>query len=478
MVYSSYEFIFIFLPIVLVGYFLLQNLKSPKFQRVFLIIASLFFYGYNNVKYVPLIVSSVLINYLVARAIRHFETKEKHKLSKTFLALGIVFNVAVLGYYKYYNFFMENVSFVFNLEYSFKNIFLPLGISFFTFQQMSFLISIYKKEHKLGNLIDYFAFVTFFPQLVAGPIVLYDEIEPQFKDESRRKFNLQNFAKGLFMFALGMFKKVVIADTFAVFVDNGFGMTNMSLALSWATALSYTVQIYFDFSGYSDMAIGLGKMFNIDITYNFLSPYKSKNVSEFWRKWHITLGRALSTYIYRPLGGNRKGMARTCINLFLTFFVSGIWHGAAWTFVVWGVLYGLIVVFERLFKNTLERIPNILRITLTFLCVNALWVLFRAENFADAMEIYRGMVNFSNIGIKAIADIATDGIINFPAMVDVAYVLGLLFVSLFVVFKCKNSAYLYEKFSFSKMECAMTVIFFVVSILFMSRGSVFIYFNF
>ena len=359
-----------------------------------------------------------------------------------------------------------------------KNILLPLGISFFTFQQLSFLVSVYKGEEEIGRFIDYSLFVSFFPQLVAGPIVLYSEMIPQFQDPERRYFHSENFAAGLYIFSMGLFKKAVIADTLALFAENGFAMTDLSFAAGWATALSYTFQIYFDFSGYSDMAIGLGRMFNIRIPYNFLSPYKSESFTEFWRKWHITLGRALSTYIYIPLGGNRKGKARTCVNLFLTFLVSGLWHGAAWTFVLWGVLHGCFVVLERLFQDALSKIPHFIRVAVTFLLVNSLWVLFRAESFAGAAEVYKGMVNLKRIGIYDLADIAWTGVINYPALIAIAYLLAVLTGLLIVVFRCKNSVYRLEHFTGSYKAAAICAMLFCVSLFCISRESPFIYFNF
>lgn len=477
MIYSSFAFIFLFLPVVLIGYFALQNLKNPLWQRIFLIIASLFFYSYNNIKYLPLILSSVVVNYFVGYLIEKFLSKNP-LVSRIWLTVGICFNIALLGYYKYYDFFIENLNYIAKTDFLLKNLLLPLGISFFTFQQLSFLISIYKKEEKLDGFFNYAIFVTFFPQLVAGPIVLYDEIIPQFRDEAKRKFNASNFASGLYMFSIGMFKKAVIADTVALFVDNGFGMANLSLAAGWVTSLSYTLQIYFDFSGYSDMAIGLGKMFNIDITYNFLSPYKAESATVFWRRWHITLGRALSSYIYKPLGGNRKGITRTCINLFLTFLVSGIWHGADWTFIIWGCAYGIIVLIERLFKKQLEFVPHKIRVFLTFMTVNALWVLFRAESFGEAITVYKGMLNFGNIGLSQVASIALDGLINFPSIIDYLYVFGLLLTLFLVVFLCKNSVYLFENFKVDRKHYIFTAILFALSLIFLSRESVFIYFNF
>ena len=416
MVFSSYVFIFAFLPIVLILYYALSRFKSAVYQRVFLICASLFFYGFYNIKYLILILASIATNYLLS--VRIMEAKLSTK-KKFFLVIGVLFNVLLLGYFKYYNFFFENINAVFRTNFTLRNILLPLGISFFTFQQLSFLVSIYKGGEKVAKLSDYVLFVTFFPQLVAGPIVLYSEMIPQFEDDTRRQFNAKNFSCGIYLFSMGLFKKAVVADTLAFFVNNGFGMTRIGFTAAWAVSLSYTLQLYFDFSGYSDMAVGLGRMFNIEIPFNFLSPYKSKSISEFWRRWHITLGRALSTYVYKPLGGNRKGIARTCVNLFLTFFVSGLWHGAAWTFVLWGAIHGLFSVTERaLSEDRLGKIPHFLRVIATFMVVNALWVLFRAENFGQVLEIYKGMVSFGNIALYQLdAVVGTEGGVNLPSFV-------------------------------------------------------------
>nr|WP_315101010.1 MBOAT family O-acyltransferase [uncultured Catonella sp.] len=331
MVFSSYLFICIFLPITLGVYYLLSKLDNDIYQRLFLITASLVFYGYQNTYYLLLIIFSVIINYMLS----YFMTVN-HIAAKPILILGIVFDILLLGYFKYFNFILDNINFVFKTSYFVEKIMLPLGISFFTFQQLSFLISIYKKEQKLGRFIDYSLFVVFFPQLVAGPIVLYNEMIPQFAKKSIRYYNPKNFSRGIYIFSMGLFKKAVIADTLALFVNNGFGMENVGLIPAWITVFSYTFQLYFDFSGYCDMAIGIGRMFNVKLPINFDSPYKSASISEFWRRWHITLGRALGTYIYHPLGGNRKGLIRTCTNLMITFFISGLWHGAEWTFVIWG----------------------------------------------------------------------------------------------------------------------------------------------
>jgi len=480
MVFSSYVFIFLFLPIVLIIYFWLSKTKSIHYQHIFLIAASLFFYAYFNYMYVFIIISSIVVNYSIALLMRNTsrkaDNKDKHR--KLFLVLGILFNIGLLGYFKYYDFFIENINAVFGASYNLKHIILPLGISFFTFQQLSFIISVYKKEERVENFIDYCVFVLFFPQLVAGPIVLYKEMIPQFLDRQRRYINYDNLSRGIFIFVIGLFKKACIADTISLFVEHGFESTNLSMASAWATSLFYTLQIYFDFSGYSDMAIGLGKMFNINIPMNFNSPYKSHSITEFWQRWHITLGRALRTYIYIPLGGNRKGKTRTYINLFLTFLVSGFWHGAAWTFIVWGVLHGIFVIIERAAKKYIERIPGVVRILITFLVVNFLWVLFRAETFSDAMMIYRGMFDFAHIGIDTLSKLVMDDLVNFPTIIDIAYVFGLIGTLLYVVFRCKNSVEMTNSFTLTKRNLGYTALLFCASVIHLTRESVFIYFNF
>ena len=474
MVFSSYTFVAAFLPAVVLLYYLLSRLKNGIWQRVFLIAASLFFYGYDNPKYIPLILTSIAVNYIVALGIQ----RSSGRRAKALLAIGVLFNVGLIGYYKYYDFFIENLNALTHSSFALKHIALPLGISFFTFQQLSFLVSVYKGEEKVERLRDYCLFVTFFPQLVAGPIVLYSEMIPQFKDSGKRYFDAERFASGIYIFAIGLFKKAFIADSLAVFVDNAFGMDRLGLAAGWAASLSYTLQIYFDFSGYSDMAVGLGRMFNIDLPFNFRSPYQSESITEFWRRWHITLGRALSTYIYKPLGGNRNGLSRTCINLFLTFLVSGLWHGAGWTFVLWGAFHGGFVVLERIFSERLNRVPRAVRTGGTFLIVNALWVLFRADSFAQALKVYRGMVDISNVAFGQLADVVLDGNINFPAVLDYAYILGAFSILLLLVFRCRNSEQMLEDFSLTKKTLLAGIALFCVSVLCLSRNAVFIYFNF
>ena len=482
MVFSSYIFIFAFLPLVLLGFYLLPWLiaapgRLRRVQNLLLIAASLVFYGYYNVKYLLLIAASILVNFSLALGIQQ-ESDRRRELSRLCFVLGVLFNVFLIGYFKYYDFFVENINALFRSSFTLKHLLLPLGISFFTFQQLSFLVSVYKKEEQVEDFISYCVFVLFFPQLVAGPIVLYSEMIPQFRDESRCRFDSDNLARGLFMFCIGLFKKAVVADTLALFVDNGYAQSSLGLAAAWAVSLCYTLQIYFDFSGYSDMAIGLGKMFNIDLPYNFLSPYQSESFTVFWRRWHITLGRALSSYIYKPLGGSRRGRARTFLNTMATFLISGLWHGAAWTFVLWGGIHGLFVAGEKLLGDRLERVPKALRVGLTFLLVNVLWVLFRAGSFSQAGMVYSGMLSFGSLNLGQLAALVLDNSFDFPTIVDIAYLFSLLAVLLAVVFRCRNSRELLENFRCSGRSLAFTVFLFCFSVIHLSRGSIFIYFNF
>ena len=474
MVFSSYIFLFAFLPLVLGGYYLLSRVKNPIWQRLFLIGVSLYFYGYFNPSYLVIIVVSILANYILAYGM----SRSKGAAGTVFFWLGILFNVGLLGYFKYRDFFVENINALFHTSLILKRIALPLGISFFTFQQLSFLVSIRKGEEVLERFDDYCIFVLFFPQLVAGPIVLYSEMIPQFKDETRRCWNWDNAAKGAYIFAIGLFKKAVIADTLALFADTGFSASSLGFCAAWATALSYTFQVYFDFSGYSDMAVGLGKLFNIDIPFNFRSPYQSESIGVFWRRWHITLGRALQSYIYFPLGGSREGKLKTYRNLLITFLVSGLWHGAAWTFVLWGALHGLFNALERVFSKPLSKVPHWLRVLGTFFIVNALWVLFRADSFANAAMVYRGMADVSTMALTQVGTLAVDGFVGIPVVLNTVYVLGLLALLALVCFRCENSCHMLARFTCGRKTRIVTAIFFCIALVHLSRESVFIYFNF
>lgn len=471
MVFSSYVFVFAFLPLTLLLYFGLAKYRQFAAQKWVLIAASLIFYGYFYVGYLPIIAGSIFINYALALWIQRRE-------SALLCAVGVIFNLGLLGYYKYFDFFVENVNALFGTQIPLKHILLPLGISFFTFQQLSFLISVYQKEERVAGFADYAAFVLFFPQLVAGPIVLYSEMIPQFKDDKNLFLNWENLGAGMFLFVLGLFKKLVVADTLAVVATAGFGLQSYTAAASWVTVLVYALQIYFDFSGYSDMAIGLGRMFNIELPNNFDSPYKSAGVGEFWRRWHMTLGRAIRAYIYFPLGGSRKGKGRTYLNLFLSFFASGIWHGAAWTFVIWGAAYGVLCSLEKAFQKQLEKIPRALRVAGTFLIVALLFTIFNASNMGKALDIYRGLFNFSNLGFWEVGALAADGIVGIPTKLGALMIYAAIVALTFVVMKCPNAVQIANRTKLTRGAALFTAALFALCVVHMSRGAVFIYFNF
>ena len=335
MLFNSYIFVFLFLPLTLFGYYMFNRFRQYKLANLFLIGMSFWFYGYFNQSYLLIICGSIAGNFLISKILEWFSQKQNTR--KIVLIIGICANAVVIFYFKYYDFFLENVNSIFRKSFELKNIVLPLGISFFTFQQISYLVDSYRGETKDYAFDEYALFVSFFPQLIAGPIVLHGEVIPQFRNRKNRRIIPENFSKGMYIFALGLFKKVIIADTFGKAVTYGYGtIETLSSLEALIVSLSYTFQLYFDFSGYCDMAIGIGNMFNIELPQNFNSPYKSVSITDFWSRWHMSLTRFLRTYIYIPLGGNRKGKVRTYINIMLVYLVSGLWHGANWTYLLWG----------------------------------------------------------------------------------------------------------------------------------------------
>jgi D-alanyl-lipoteichoic acid acyltransferase DltB (MBOAT superfamily) len=349
-------------------------------------VASLFFYAWWNIVYLPLILISVVFNYFFARVII---------AKKGLLSFGIIVNLALLAYFKYVDFFIENFNYMSNNELPLLQLALPLAISFYTFQQIAYLVDSYRGETAEYDFLNYAVFVTFFPQLIAGPIVHHSEMMPQFLKLKNKVLQYHTIAAGIFIFTIGLFKKVVIADSFAVWATQGFDMErSLTMLEGWMTSLSYTFQLYFDFSGYTDMAIGAALLFNIKLPVNFDSPYKATNIQDFWRRWHITLSRFLKEYIYIPLGGNRKSDIRTYTNVFITFLLGGIWHGAGWTFVVWGALHGLALVLHRAWKKLGLHMPTFFAWLVTFSFINIAWIFFRATSFESAIKVLQAMFTF------------------------------------------------------------------------------------
>ena len=403
MLFNSYIFVLFFLPCCIGVYFALNRMEKPKMAMCFLLGMSLWFYGFFNPSYLLIICTSIVINYLFYRIMRRCRAASGGKTlgMKLLLVVALLLNVGLLFYFKYFDFFIENINILFRTDFMLRHIMLPLGISFFTFQQLSFVIDAYKGELPDYQFIDYACFVTYFPQLVAGPIVTHDELVPQFMDQSKKRFNWDNFAQGLYAFVMGLAKKVLLADVLGVAVNWGFGnIEGLDAVEAVIVTFAYTMQIYFDFSGYCDMAIGMAKMMNIDLPLNFDSPYKALDIREFWDRWHKTLTRFFTNYIYIPLGGSRRGALRTYLNIMIVYLVSGIWHGANWTFIFWGICHGLFCVLTRHFDRFFKKLPPVLGWLLTFVFVNVMWIFFRADSIADAFVILRKIGSLSADGIN------------------------------------------------------------------------------
>lgn len=396
MLFNSYIFIFLFLPLCLGLYFACNKKGWHNAGLMVLTGMSFWFYAYDHIQYLLLLICSIVCNWYISRII----VKKKTKYLKLVLTGGIFLNLLAIFYFKYLNFAVFNINRFIGTDFQIEQILLPLGISFYTFQQISYLVDSYRGETEDYNFLEYAAFVSFFPQLVAGPIVLHKEIIPQYRMVEKKLFNWDLFAAGLYVFAVGLFKKVILADTFGQAVSWGFDNLGILSSLEIAIVmLSYTFQIYFDFSGYSDMAIGIGRMFNIDIPRNFNSPYKANSIIEFWDRWHMTLTRFLRQYIYYPLGGNRKGKVRTYINILTVFGISGIWHGANWSFIIWGILHGIANVLNRIFKSTWEKLHVAFQWLCTFMFLNVTWLIFRAGDMGDAIDLIKRLIRLETFEI-------------------------------------------------------------------------------
>lgn len=531
MLFNSYIFIFIFLPVALIGWYGLNRLGRYRLASLFLSVMSLWFYAYFNVRYLAIILCSIGLNYLLSFALNRAQAKyplsdagtvvhgsacgtdgetrrntasDKAPLSvsgKIGLLAGLVLNLGILFYFKYYDFFIENINLAFHADFNLKHILLPLGISFFTFQQMSYIIDRALGRCRHYDFINYLTFVTFFPQLIAGPIVLHSEIIPQFEDPERRRFDSASFARGIYLFVLGLAKKVLLADTFGLMANFGFAQTFSLDAISTVfVILAYSFELYFDFSGYSDMAIGLGRMFHVELPLNFDSPYRSCSIKEFWQRWHITLSRFFITYVYIPLGGSRKGRARMLLNTFIVFLLSGLWHGAAWTYVAWGAMQGLLVVLDNLgilgIRGREEKRPSRFHIpapvgwVITFTLFNLSLFFFRSSSMLAAGQLFKNLLSLRFNGklfeIAAQLDISEIYVLKqalelaAPAAVNYLYlfVMLALFVLAFYLIFHKNA---YERATRNELtsgRCWGICILFIWCIISLSQVSTFLYFNF
>ncbi len=459
----------------------------------------------------------MLFNYAIGSSLTK-ESEHKKINKKSLLIFGIVANLALLGYFKYADFFISNINLVSNSNFDLLHLVLPLGISFFTFTQIAYLVDSYRGETKEYDLLNYGLFVTFFPHLLAGPILHHKEMMPQFDKVSNLVKNYKNIALGIFLFSIGLFKKVVIADTFAVWATNGFDKAEtLNLIEAWATSLSYTFQLYFDFSGYTDMAIGVALLFNIKLPINFNSPYKATNIQDFWRRWHITLSRFLKDYIYIPLGGNRGKRytfssnrllrrktprsdenshceqseaihlePRTYFNLLATFILGGLWHGAGWTFIFWGFLHGFALVIHRIWKDLGFKMWGWLAWFITFNFINIAWVFFRAKEWDDAMKVLKGMVGFGGVALPQFLASKLSFLSNYGVTFDswLDNIDGNVFTSFWIlagfliILLFKNSNQWTKDFKANKKMVIFTTILLAYGILSLTKVSEFLYFNF
>jgi alginate O-acetyltransferase complex protein AlgI len=491
MLFNSHLFIFLFLPTTLFIFILLTH-HHYKISLAWLIIASLFFYAWWNPVYLILLIASILGNYTLGQFLNYYQNQLIGKLA---LILGLTANLALLVYYKYANFFIDNVNGLFGSSYHLEMILLPLAISFFTFQQIAYLVDSYRGQTQQYSFLHYSLFVTFFPQLIAGPIVYHREMLPQFNKPALGHKQLENINIGLTLFVIGLFKKVVLADNMALYATPVFDAAEQGRALgffeAWQGTLAYTLQLYFDFSGYSDMAVGLARMFGIVLPINFYSPYKASNIIAFWHRWHITLSRFLRDYLYIPLGGNRKGGARRFFNLIFTMCLGGLWHGAGWTFVLWGLLHGVYLVINHLWQSVCQRLPidkmrhrfwwRVFATILTFLAVSMAWVLFRSESLEGAMLIYYGLINF---------DSARMSLLNIEAWIGIGILLIIVWLmpnAYQVMSSFKPVLLTYEKMKIqatwlrwrpSRKWAATYAVMGALAILSLTRVSEFLYFQF
>jgi alginate O-acetyltransferase complex protein AlgI len=408
MLFNSYEFAFGFLPVVLAIFGILSSRDSRRACALFLIAASLTFYAWWNWHYLFLFGFSILFNFgwsllLVPAAGAANEASERRR--RILLGLGVAVNLALLGYFKYRNFLVDSAGALMGTHWQVPPLILPLAISFFSFEQITFLVSAYRGEPGARDFISYCLFIAFFPHLIAGPIVRYSEIYPQFNRDTRFRLSAANLNDGLMIFAIGLFKKVMIADTFRPIVNPLFDRTaHLAFFDAWGGALAFALEIYFDFSGYSDMAIGIARMFGVRFPENFDSPYQSRNIIQFWRRWHITLSFFLRDYLYIPLGGNRHGKFRRDLNLFITMVLGGLWHGASWTFVIWGTLHGLYLWTNHIWAERKYHMPEAAAWTLTFLLTTAAWVFFRAPTFSRAADFFIAMAGRNGFSFNSAQD--------------------------------------------------------------------------
>ncbi|SER70808.1 D-alanyl-lipoteichoic acid acyltransferase DltB, MBOAT superfamily [Gracilibacillus ureilyticus] len=476
MIFSTYLFILVFLPITFLGYRLLSHFLYTELSKVWLILASLFFYWHGSGSFVLAFIASVIFNYLIGISIIRASGPHAQLKKKLLLTVGLTENIVLLGYYKYANFVIENVNFLMDRSYNLMDILLPLGISFFTFQLIAFLVDCYKGQTEEYSFINYLVFITFFPQLIVGPIVHHKEVVPQLEDEKRTFFNKYNMMLGIFLFSMGAAKKVVLADPLTAYGSAYFAdVASYDVLASWLATFSYTLSYYFDLSGYADMAIGLGLFFNIKLPQNFKSPYKARNFRDYWQRWHITLSRFLSTYIFRSVYKKGKGSFNFYFAVMVTFFVSGFWHGAGWSFVLWGIINGVFVCMSHFMRRREWQLPFIVAWILTFAGVVGTRILFVATDTAQAVTVMKKMFDFQQFASLSMTEIGYE-IYTFTMYNAVTIVI--LLVAMAIAFFGKSSNEMKEEFKPSVKNAVIAALLLGLALAQMTAVSDFLYFQF
>jgi D-alanyl-lipoteichoic acid acyltransferase DltB (MBOAT superfamily) len=465
MIFSSYTFLFKFLPIVFTVYFLLNRLNFNIPAKYWLALSSLFFYWYGSGYFVPFFIGSVIFNYVTGMVLNKYREKLK-LIRRSILTVGILGNVTLLGYYKYMDFIIANINFFTDKNIPLPHIPLPIGISFFTFQLIAYLVDSYRGETKEYSFLNYLLFITFFPQLIVGPIVHHKDVVPQYESPETSLLNYNNIATGVFLFSMGCAKKILMADPLTAWAQPAFDHAQeLTMVESWFSSVSYTLSYYFDLSGYADMAIALGLMFNVNIPINFNSPYKARNFADYWRRWHITLSRFLGDYIFRSIFNKGDSSRRFYFAIFITFLVSGFWHGAGWTFVVWGIFNGIFVIFAHMMTRAGKRMPFFLAWFLTFSGVVLVRILFVSGSFSDAIYVMKTLLDFSKLHFSNLP---------FASPEQAAYI----FIGALIVFFLPNSLEIKEKFQPNFKFALFSAILLVFSIMNMSSVGDFLYFQF
>lgn len=489
MLFHSYIFIFLFLPVVLFGYYGLHFLKQHKLALGFITAMSMWFCAYTGIGNLKVLLLNTLVNFMLVEVMARVKAKQGRKM--LFIA-GLFWNIGILFYYKYFDFCVENVNDVFRTDIALLELALPLGISFYVFQQLAYLIDSYRGDCEKYGFLEFAAYSIFFPKLIQGPLAGHVELIAQLRDEANHKLDYNNLSKGIYAFALGLGKKVLLADTFAKIVTIGYrDILVLNTPSAFLVMVCYSLQLYFDFSGYCDMAYGIGLFFHVELPFNFNSPYKATSIMDFWDRWHITLTKFFTKYVYIPLGGNRRGTIRTYANVWLVFLISGLWHGANWTFVLWGAIHGFFSVIERfkLSKAVMARIPKAVKMVVTFILVTFLWSLFRAESVTQAMELWNRLFHagwgeiyapltetFRDlIELKVLYRLGLSGIMTaYPSALLLIFTITALLACIFM----KNTQEKVLTMKLSNAKIGVIVVLMVWSILSLSEVSEFLYVNF